>query len=169
MPRFGTLSPSEIREKKPGDLVTVADLAAEQLITAGLKEILPGVPVVGEEAVSADPAVQQQIATAERAWIVDPLDGTSNFAKGRAMFAIIVALVERGQAIGGWIYDPINGRKASAEKGEGAWLGEERVTLSGDRTVKQMQGFVGFGFRRLVLEKMRPGSLDKLGPITSLN
>jgi len=169
LPRFGNLEKSEISEKKPGDLVTVADVAAEKLITAGLKEILPGVPVVGEEAVAADPHLQDSLRTAERAWVVDPLDGTSNFAKGRAMFAVIVALVERGQAIGGWIYDPINGRNASAERGQGAWLGEARVNFAGDRTVKEMQGFVGFGFRRIVLEKMRPGSLDKIGPITSLN
>jgi fructose-1,6-bisphosphatase/inositol monophosphatase family enzyme len=169
LPRFGNLAKSEIREKKPGDLVTVADVAAERLITAGLHEILPGVPVVGEEAVAADPHLQDSLRSAERAWVVDPLDGTSNFAKGRAMFAVIVALVERGQAVGGWIHDPINGRNASVEKGQGAWLGDQRVTFGGERTVKQMAGFVGFGFRRIVLEKMRPGSLDKLGPITSLN
>jgi fructose-1,6-bisphosphatase/inositol monophosphatase family enzyme len=169
LPRFGNLEKSEIREKKPGDLVTVADVAAEKLITAGLNQILPGVPVVGEEAVAADPGLQDALRTAPRAWVVDPLDGTSNFAKGRAMFAVIVALVEHGKAIGGWIYDPINGRNAAAERGQGAWLGEERVRLSGHRTVKEMQGFVGFGFRRIVLEKMRPGSLDKLGAITSLN
>lgn len=169
LPRFGRLEKSEIREKKPGDLVTVADVAAEKLITAGLKEILPGVVVVGEEAVAADPHLQDSLRTGDRAWVVDPLDGTSNFAKGRSMFAVIVALVEHGRAIGGWIHDPINGRNASVEKGQGAWLNDERVRFTGERTVKEMQGFVGFGFRRIVLEKMRPGSLDKLGPITSLN
>ncbi len=169
MPRFGNLQQSDIREKKPGDLVTVADVAAEQHIAAGLNEILPGVPVVGEEAVAADPALQDSIRTAERAWIVDPLDGTSNFAKGRAMFAIIVALVERGEPIGGWIHDPIKGRNAWAENGMGAWLDGARVRYADGGDPKQMQGFVGFGFRRLVLEKMRPGSLDRIGPITSLN
>ncbi|MEO8560087.1 MAG: inositol monophosphatase family protein, partial [Rhodospirillales bacterium] len=167
--RFGKLAQSDIREKKPGDLVTVADLAAEKSITAGLQKILPGIPVVGEEAVAADPALQEEIATAERAWIVDPLDGTSNFAKGRAMFAVIVALVERGRAIGGWIHDPINQRDAWVEHGHGAWLGDQRMQFTRSGTVKEMQGFVGFGFRRIVLEKMRPGALDQLGPITSLN
>src|SRR5690606_14907723 len=55
LPRFGRLEKSDIREKKPGDLVTVADVAAEQRLTEGLNRILPGIVVVGEEAVSADP------------------------------------------------------------------------------------------------------------------
>ena len=95
LPRFRNLSKDEIRPKRPGDVVTVADVAAEHLLAAGLARILPGVPVVGEEAVENDAGLLDLIARpGEACWIVDPLDGTANFAAGRDRFAMIVCLVQ---------------------------------------------------------------------------
>lgn len=167
LPRFGRLTREQIREKKPGDLVTVADEAAERRIALGLQTILPGVPVVGEEAVAADPSLILEIARAPLAWVVDPLDGTHNFAHGRSSFAIIVALVRQGATVAGWIHDPVAGRSAWARRGEGAWLDGERIALPRGLTPKQMRGFMGFAFRRHVLEKGRPEALSQIGPITS--
>src|ERR1700761_1272799 len=83
LPRFRNLAKDDIREKRPGDLVTVADVASEQRLAVGLAKILPGVPVVGEEAVEQDPGLVDLIARpGERCCIVDPLDGTANFSKG---------------------------------------------------------------------------------------
>lgn len=94
LPRFRNLAKSDIRQKRPGDVVTVADEAAEQRLATGLAKILPGVPVVGEEAVEKDPSLLDLIARpGETCWIVDPLDGTANFAAGRDRFAIIICLV----------------------------------------------------------------------------
>ena len=70
--------------KGPGDVVTVADVASEQRLASGLARILPGVPVVGEEAVETEPDLVDLIARpGETCWIVDPLDGTANFAAGK--------------------------------------------------------------------------------------
>ncbi len=102
LPRFRNLAQEDIRQKRPGDVVTVADVAAEQRLASGLAKILPGVPVVGEEAVEADTGLLDLISRpGESCWIVDPLDGTSNFAAGRDRFAIIVCLVRDAVTIGG--------------------------------------------------------------------
>ena len=94
LPRFRTLAKEDIRMKRPGDVVTVADVASEQRLAVGLAEILPGVPVVGEEAVEKDAGLVDLIGRpGESCWIVDPLDGTANFAAGSDRFAMIVCLV----------------------------------------------------------------------------
>lgn len=122
LPRFRCLAPEEIREKKPGDLVTIADEESEQILTRQLAPLVPGSLVVGEEAVAADPARLAMLNDAEWAWILDPVDGTQNFARGKAMFAVIVALAHRGRTVMGWIYDPCRKVMAIAEAGQGATL-----------------------------------------------
>ena len=123
LPRFRSLAKEDIRLKGPGDFVTVADVAAEQRLAVGLAKILPGVPVVGEEAVEKEPDLVDLIKRpGESCWVVDPLDGTANFASGKDRFAIIVCLVRDTVAVGGWILDLPTGRMAMALKGEGATL-----------------------------------------------
>ncbi|MBV8535357.1 MAG: inositol monophosphatase, partial [Alphaproteobacteria bacterium] len=77
--RFRRLADHEIREKAPGNLVTIADTEAELALTSALMALLPGSLVVGEEAVALDPAVLDQLAGDEPVWIIDPVDGTMNF------------------------------------------------------------------------------------------
>src|ERR1044071_8062149 len=77
LPRFRSLSQDDIRQKRPGDFVTVADEASEQRLAAGLATILPGVPVVGEEAVESDPGLLDLVARpGAPCWSVAPLAGT---------------------------------------------------------------------------------------------
>ena len=130
LPRFGTLKREDIREKAPGDLVTVADLETERGLTARLGEILPGSAVLGEEAVAADPERLSLAATCDSLWIVDPVDGTANFARGQPGFAVIVAYVERGRTHGGWIFDPLGDRLVWAQAGAGAWSDGRRLRIS---------------------------------------
>lgn len=130
LPRFGTLKREDIREKAPGDLVTVADLETERRLTARLCEIVPGSAVLGEEAVAADPGRLSLAATCNSLWIVDPVDGTANFARGQPGFAVIVAYVERGRTRGGWILDPLGDRLVWAEAGAGAWSAGRRLRIS---------------------------------------
>ncbi len=84
VPRFRMLADHEIEEKSPGEVVTIADREAEAMITTRLQAMLPGVPVVGEEAVAADPSLIEAITTGPCVWLVDPLDGTANFAARRS-------------------------------------------------------------------------------------
>ncbi|MEO0380224.1 MAG: inositol monophosphatase [Pseudomonadota bacterium] len=108
MPRFRTLDAGDIDTKKDEtDLVTAADIAAEAMITRGLQMAFPHALVVGEEAVSKNPDLLNGIAEAELCFIIDPVDGTWNFAKGMPLFGTIIAVCRFGQPVLGLIYDPV--------------------------------------------------------------
>jgi fructose-1,6-bisphosphatase/inositol monophosphatase family enzyme len=119
MPRFRMLADHEIAEKSPGEVVTVADREAERLLYEGLEML--GIParIVGEEAAANQPELLDGIGEG-LVWLIDPLDGTANFAAGRAPFGMMVALVEDGVPLAGWILDPVSGRLCHAERGAGA-------------------------------------------------
>lgn len=121
-PRFRRLAAADIRAKTgPLDIVTEADEAAERHITAGLQRLFPGCLVIGEEAASADPSILQGLDAAELAFVVDPVDGTSNFASGLPLFGCMAAAIIRGETVAGIIHDPIGDDTAIAVRGEGAW------------------------------------------------
>lgn len=126
MPRFRQLADHEIIEKQPGDLVTVADRLAEERLTEGLSALLPEARVVGEEAVAADASLLDGLGSG-LAWIVDPIDGTHNYAEGKTPFAIMVGLIRDGQTIGGWILDAASGRLCHAVLGGGAFIDGARI------------------------------------------
>lgn len=122
MPRFRRLAEGAVRIKTgPTDLVTDADEAAERHIAAGLQAMLPGCVVVGEEATAAEPALLDRLADAELAFVVDPVDGTANFAAGVPLFGTMAAAFQRGEVIAAWIHDPVSDDTAVALRGEGAW------------------------------------------------
>jgi fructose-1,6-bisphosphatase/inositol monophosphatase family enzyme len=129
MPRFQNLLAAEIREKGPGDFVTVADEAAERRLAAELGPLLPGSRIIGEEAVAADPRHLDALAGDDPVWVIDPIDGTANFASGRPVFAVMVALVRRGETQMGWIHDPVARSTAVAVRGEGAWRNGTRIRV----------------------------------------
>jgi len=126
LPRFRNLAAGEIEEKAPDDLVTIADREAEVRLTEGLSALDRDARVIGEEACAADPALLDGIEHG-RVWIIDPIDGTNNFANGRTPFGIMVALVQDGVTQAGWIYDPVAGRLCSATLGGGAWVDGRQV------------------------------------------
>ncbi|HUZ72564.1 MAG TPA: inositol monophosphatase [Stellaceae bacterium] len=130
VPRFRALAQDDIREKRPGDLVTVADVEAERALSRGLEALVPGSVALGEEGVFADPSRLELIAGDRPVWIIDPVDGTGNFAKGRPDFAVIVAYVERGATTAGWIYDPLGDVLVAARRGGGAWCGGQRLRVA---------------------------------------
>lgn len=140
MPRFRALADHEVREKAPGDLVTVADEAAERRLSHELCALHPGTLVLGEEAAAADPGALELVRGAEPLWIVDPIDGTGNFAAGRPIFAVMVALVHGGRTLAAWINQPIAGRTAVAEVGAGAWIGGRRLRVAPTAAPAEMRG-----------------------------
>ncbi len=123
MPRFRDLADGAVRMKTgPLDLVTDADEAAERRITAGLRREFPGCVVIGEEAASANPALLQALMGAELAFVIDPVDGTANFAAGLPLFGVMAAVFRSGEIVGAVIHDPVGDDHAMALRGEGAWL-----------------------------------------------
>ncbi len=127
LPRYQQLTAAQIITKSPGELVTVADREAEVLLFEGLAKLLPEAALVGEEACDADPALLDRLSDA-LCWIVDPIDGTHNFAAGQPPFGVMVALAQGGETIAGWIYDPLTGRLCHAHQDQGAFIGEDRIT-----------------------------------------
>ena len=122
LPRFRKLEPSGIRTKTgPLDLVTIADEAAETLIEGGLSRLFPEALIVGEEAASRNPALLGRLAEADLAIVVDPIDGTSNFAAGVPLFGVMAAVIAGGEVVASVIHDPIPDDTAIAVRGEGAW------------------------------------------------
>ena len=141
MPRFRMLEAYEVREKNPGELVTVVDVAVEKRLTSALIDLLPGALVVGEEAVAETPDLLDGLVTDDRyAWIIDPIDGTANFAEGRDTFAVMVALVRGQEILAGWIHDPCSGRTAVGERGAGACIDGVPQKISTTKTLSEMRG-----------------------------
>ena len=125
LPRFCQLAVHDIEMKGADDPVTIVDREVEAFLTEALTRLAPGVAVVGEEAVHADKTVLDHLSG--QCWIIDPLDGTANFAEGKEPFGIIIALADAGRAVAGWIYDPNKDRFCHARVGEGAYVNGARI------------------------------------------
>jgi fructose-1,6-bisphosphatase/inositol monophosphatase family enzyme len=168
LPRFRALAKEDIRHKRPGDIVTVADVASEHRLAAGLARILPGVPMVGEEAVEKEPGLVDLIGRAgEACWIVDPLDGTSNFAAGKDRFAMIICLVHDTVAVAGWILDVPRGHMAMALRGQGVTLDGTPVKRA--RPARPPIGFVGYKVRKEFDRQLPPEQRRSLGRVSTMN
>ncbi len=147
LPRFRNLAAADIDAKLAfDDLVTVADRAAEDALTARIEAILPGDTVIGEEAVSADRSLLSRVG-AGRVSIIDPIDGTWNFAHGLANYGVILAVVEDGVTQWGLLYDPSFDDWVVANRGGGAYYHRagtaRRLTTSqADTPLDQLRGNV---------------------------
>jgi len=129
-PRFRALADGEVMEKKPGDLVTVADREAEVEITKALMAAYPDALMVGEEAISADWSRLDAVADADHWFTIDPVDGTRNFVHGSADYAVMVAEVRGREVVRGWIWQPEHKLGYVAERGAGAWCGERQLQVA---------------------------------------
>jgi fructose-1,6-bisphosphatase/inositol monophosphatase family enzyme len=139
-PRFRALPKSEVRAKENGELVTSADLACERELSARLSSLLPGSRVVGEEAVEADPSVMELLSGDDPVWVIDPIDGTGNFARGTPVFAVMVALIVAGRTVAAWIHDPVTPRTAVGEVGAGAFMDGRRLAVRRPARPEDMRG-----------------------------
>ncbi len=114
----------QVSMKGAGDFVSRADTGAEKIIRETLLEARPNYGWVGEESDA------EQGADPTRRWIVDPLDGTTNFLHGLPHWAISIALEHKGEIVAGVIFDPAKDEMFIAEKGQGAWLNQSRLRVS---------------------------------------
>lgn len=152
LPRFRRLDASMVHTKTEAiDLVTEADVATEEAIKAALARVMPEALFVGEESVAADPALLGRLADADFAVVVDPIDGTANYAAGLPLFATMAAVVSKGETIAGIIYDPMGDDWMMAEKGAGAWLrrpnGEAvRMQVAAPLPLAEMVGCVSVSY-----------------------
>lgn len=121
---FGEVEHLQVSRKGPGDFVSKADLRSEQIIIDTLQKATPAYSLLVEEAGSFTGHDK------DHRWIVDPLDGTTNFINGIPIFAISIALEHKGKIIAAMIHNPISDEMFYAEKGKGAFLNERRIRVS---------------------------------------
>ncbi len=131
-----------VRRKGAVDLVTEVDLACEEAIRGVLARLAPGTAVLGEEG-----AAGEAQAGTDR-WIVDPLDGTTNYAHGFPVFCVSIAWEEGGAVRLGAIYDPLRDELFTAEQGRGAHCNDERVRTSGTAGLGDALLATGFPYDR---------------------
>ncbi|WP_174800628.1 inositol monophosphatase family protein [Martelella limonii] len=152
LPRFRALGDDDVAEKtEASDLVTVADTSAERVIKAGIAEILPDALFIGEEGVAADPSLLSGLKDADVAVVVDPIDGTFNFAHGISAFGVMAAVVVKGETVAGLIYDPMGDDFMMAEKGGGAFLkradgASRKVKVAAPVPLEEMLGTASVAF-----------------------
>jgi fructose-1,6-bisphosphatase/inositol monophosphatase family enzyme len=148
LPRWRNLAAGDVQRKsKAGDLVTVADRAAESALALRLAGIIANSRVVGEEAVADDPHVLHRFRDAEPVWVVDPIDGTRNFSEGGPTFDVMVGLVIGGRPVAGWIYAPAENVLYLGEAGSGAERhdagGRTTIEAPRDLAISDLEGIMG--------------------------
>ncbi len=141
-PKLGALSRSEISEKSAGDFVTSADLAVERQLGERLRDIMPSADILGEEAVAEGRASVASLRDDRLHWVIDPIDGTGNFATGYPLVAVIVSLIQADEILAGWIHDPFGNRTLEASLGGGAWMSGRRLSCHRPDDLRLMNGSV---------------------------
>lgn len=127
----------QVRAKGPADYVTNVDLAVQEDLRRRLAELTPAAQFLGEEA--APPALDP----ARPLWILDPIDGTTNFLHGTGHWAVSLALAEAGQIVFGVVYNPCSGERFTARRGAGAFCGGRPLRVSGCRRLEESLLSVG--------------------------
>src|SRR6195952_1812199 len=128
---LGEVENLQVSMKGPADFVTMADKRAEEMLYADLTKSRPGYGFIGEEGGTREGADKSHT------WIVDPLDGTTNFLHGIPQFAISIGLQREGVMIAGLIYNPANDDLYIAERGKGAFLNDQRIRVAGRRQLNE--------------------------------
>jgi fructose-1,6-bisphosphatase/inositol monophosphatase family enzyme len=152
MPRFQNLSAQDVSTKsRDDDLVTKADLASEAMITAELQNLFPHAVVVGEEVISKHPSLRTQMADHEICFVIDPIDGTWNFANGIPLFGIILSVLHFGRPIYGLLYDPVMDDFIEADLGQStcdfsdAQDRRRSLRTAQPRAAEDLTGYIHFG------------------------
>jgi len=138
---FGEVEQLQVSVKGPSDFVSSADLRAERTLKTELQRARPGYGLLFEEGGAAEGS------DPHHRWIVDPLDGTTNFLHGLPHFSISIALERDGDIVAGVIYDPTRDEMYWAEKGAGAFLNDRRLRVSARRQLGEALIATGFPFR----------------------
>ena len=131
-----------VEEKRKNDFVTGADRESEQRIVSAIRERFPHDAFLGEEG-----GPQEGSGSGSRVWIIDPLDGTSNFVSGFPFWCVSIAAREGSELVAAVIWDPLHGEMYTAERGSGAWRNQTRLSVTGRRSLDGAFVATGFPFR----------------------
>lgn len=155
MERFGRLTRAEIERKGPRDFVTAADKEAEALIVSRLSAAFPGHAILAEEGGGRE-------AAGRPTWVVDPLDGTTNYLHGIPVFAVSIGLVDAGRPVLGVIHAPALSTTWWGGPGQGAWENERPVSVSVTPSVPDSLLATGFAYG---IDRLADDNLDNLARV----
>ena len=161
LPYFGKLKESQISDKASGEIVTEVDLLAEKRLTKELLTLLPDSITIGEEAVESQPMLEKRLLDLKPVWVIDPVDGTRNFANGKECFCVIIALCHGGETVAGWIYDPISEVMYFAKLGEGAWANDRRLHIPMPPIPNKMTASLGRFSQQMLTKKFSISQLPE--------
>jgi len=136
---FGREFEGVITEKSRNDFVTETDRQSERMIAETLRRAFPHIGILAEES--------EEVLEKSSFWIIDPLDGTTNFIHGYPSVGISIALIESGEVVLGYVYDPLRGELFEAARGEGAYCNGKRIAVSGAQALDESLLGTGFPFR----------------------
>jgi myo-inositol-1(or 4)-monophosphatase len=139
------------------DLVTEADVASEKLIVEAIRERYPEHGILSEEGLGKEQA-------GEFLWLVDPLDGTVNYAHGYPVFCVSIALQREGQTVLGVIYNPVGDELFCAEKDQGAYCNKRRLSVSGVVGLRRSLLATGFPYARASIEDNNLAEFGRVMP-----
>ncbi len=146
-------------EKKTGGIVTKADLESEHYLKEQLNELMPGAFFIGEE-------LGNRAGSTDYCWVIDPLDGTTNFVHGIPYFCISIALTFKDVPVFGAIYQPMTKEYFWAQKDKGAFLNDQKITVSTVDSLEQSVPVVGFPYKKERHFDNLLKLIDKIAPKT---
>ena len=142
LPKFQNLLDEDIKYKNGKDLVTSVDIFAEKALKNYLLKIIPGSSFVGEEEYAKNTRIINSYKENNYCWTVDPIDGTSNFVKGKDRFAIMIALTKKEKILYSWIYKPLKDEMCSAIQNEGAFINNKKISTKSVNTLNKAIGSI---------------------------
>ena len=142
LPKYQKLDLEDIKSKNNGDLVTVVDIDVENRLKKDLLKLLPNSLFVGEETFFYNPKIIENYNKKNFCWTVDPIDGTTNFIKGKEKFAIMIALTFKEKIIQSWIYKPLTEEFSYAKLGDGAFINGLKVKNTKEFNVSNSIGSI---------------------------
>lgn len=158
---FGEIEQLQVSRKSLGDFVSTADTRAEKILLQELQKARPKFSFLLEE---SGEIIGEDTATR---WIIDPLDGTTNFLHGIPHFAISIALEANGEIVAGLIFNPVTDELYWAEKGKGAFLNQRRLRVSGRRHLDEALLATGTPFGSRGNTKKFMDLIEKIMPVTA--
>lgn len=154
-PRYRQLRDDEVMVKSRNEVVTAVDRDVEARLLAALATLDPEARLIGEEGVETGTATLDDLGTG-RVWLIDPLDGTANFASGTGAFGVMAALLIGGVTRAGWLYDPLRHVMSTAVAGAGSFVDGKRVRVrptGAERPVASVAGqFMPAALREQLLQ-----------------
>lgn len=170
LPRYQQLKDYEISTKTgPRDLVTQADIDVEAHLERVLPDLLPGSIVIGEEGVSrGDMNIDALQDKSQKIWVVDPVDGTHNFVSGKREFGVMLACVIDGVTQCSWIYDVLGEIHYIAERGAGAYMSSERLSLEPKDDLEHMTAHINYRYFPKAIQPKIRNAMDQFGESFSL-